>query len=228
MGRAFHHDAAHDLADDIVVLVLPLAGRARRGRAFEGQAGSHCSISQMAAIAARIVPTLMTAAHTNGATKLGGWRPRCRVFCENYGAPSADKASTPRSAKFIVILKIDGWNPIATSVRISRTHHFDAIPEAVSLDGDLIATFVAPTVAGANIRVEESSYSNGHVSERWMESLALPVLDALTLPQLAGDDIDPMYGIGWIAAAHDGIANRRERASSVRFEQCAVPLPPAA
>jgi hypothetical protein len=28
---------------------------------------------------------------------------------------------------------------------------------------------------------------------------------------MSGDDLDPMYGIGWIATAHDGIANRRKR-----------------
>jgi hypothetical protein len=33
------------------------------------------SISHMAAIAASIVPTLIIAAHTNGATRLGGRRP---------------------------------------------------------------------------------------------------------------------------------------------------------
>jgi hypothetical protein len=121
------------------------------------------------------------------------------------------------SAKFVVTPKIDGWNPIAASVWIAGAHHVNVIPAAVSLDRDLIPIVVAPTVAGANIRVEESSYSNRHVSKRRMQSLALPVLDDLALPHLAGDDFDPMYGIGWIATAHDGIA-KPETASSARFE----------
>jgi hypothetical protein len=44
-----------------------------------------------------------------------------------------------------------------------------------------------------------------------MQNLALPVLDDLALPHLAGDDLDPMYRIGWIATAHDGVANSRKR-----------------
>jgi hypothetical protein len=58
-----------------MILVAPLAGRARGGRAFKHEAVSHCSISQMTVTTARIVPTLITAAHTNGATKLGTRRP---------------------------------------------------------------------------------------------------------------------------------------------------------
>jgi hypothetical protein len=42
---------------------------------FDDEARSHCSISHMAATTAMIVPTLITAAHTNGATKLGWRRP---------------------------------------------------------------------------------------------------------------------------------------------------------
>jgi hypothetical protein len=110
----------------------------------------------------------------------------------------------------VASLKIDGENPIAASVGITRTHHFNAIPAALSLDGDLISVFISPTVARPNVSVEEPVDGNRDISKRRTESLALAILN-VALPYFAGNDFDPMYGIGWISTAHDCIANRRIR-----------------
>jgi hypothetical protein len=50
---------------------------------------------------------------------------------------------------------------------VARTHHLDAIPSALSLDGDLITVFVSRTLAPSNVSVEESSDSDRDVSKGW-------------------------------------------------------------
>jgi hypothetical protein len=64
--------------------------------------------------------------------------------------------------------------------------------------------------------MKKSSDSGRHVSKRWSESVAFAVLN-VALPQLAGNDIDPICGVSWIMAAHDSITDRRER-----LGQCAL------
>jgi hypothetical protein len=95
-------------------------------------------------------------------------------------------------------------------VGIDHTHHVDPIPMTLSLDGDFIPVFVSRTLARANVRMKKSSDSGRHVSNGWKESVAFAVLN-VALPQLAGNDLNLICGVGWIMTAHDSIANGRER-----------------
>jgi hypothetical protein len=58
--------------------------------------------------------------------------------------------------------------------------------------------------------MKEPSDAGRDVSKGWNERLGCAVLN-VALPQLAGNDIDPIYRVGWIVAAYDSIANRWER-----------------
>ena len=52
-------------------------------------------------------------------------------------------ASSHGAVIVIATLKIDRGNPVAASVGIARTHHVDAIPAGLSLDGSLIPVSVS-------------------------------------------------------------------------------------
>jgi hypothetical protein len=120
-------------------------------------------------------------------------------------------ASSPNAE--IATLKIDRGNP-AAALGIARTHHVDAIPAGLSFDDDLISVFVSRAFARANVSVEEPSDTSRDISKGWTESLAFA---AFALPYLAGNDLNPICSVGWIATADDGIANRGER-----LGQCAL------
>jgi len=96
-----------------------------------------------------------------------------------FGAPGpiSQRASTSFDGTEIVVTtsKIDGWNPVAASVGIGHTNHFDTIPVALSLDGDLISVFISRTLALANVRLEEPSDSGCDFSKGWSKSLAFAV-----------------------------------------------------
>ena len=136
--------------------------------------------------------------------------PTLRQKGHQGGHDQNRRASTSPSAVIVVISKIEGWNPVAAAMRIAHTHHVDTIPVAASLDGDFVAIRVSRTLARANVSVKEPSDSGRDHSKRWSESVAFAILN-VAFPQLAGDDIDPICGVGWIMTAHDSIANRRER-----------------
>ena len=93
-----------------------------------------------------------------------------------------DGGSTSRSAKFVVVLKIDGWNPIAAAVRIARAHYIDAIEVAVSLDGHFVTVVVTPTIPRTDVREEETSNPDCDVSKGRMKSFSLPILGDLAFP----------------------------------------------
>ena len=103
-------------------------------------------------------------------------------------------------------MKIDGRNPVAASVGIARAHHVDAVPVTFGFDGDLIPVLVSRTLARANVSMKEPSDAGRNVSKGWRESLRCAVLN-VALPQLAGNDLDPVCGVGRITTAHNSIAD---------------------
>src|SRR5262249_20963019 len=89
------------------------------------------------------------------------------VFSRSYIS-----ASSSGAVIIVAPPKIDGWNPIAASVGIARTHHVDAVPATLGLDCDPISVFVSRTLARTNVSMKESADSSRDVSKGRSECLA--------------------------------------------------------